>query len=53
MPTPWKKNSQFDGWYTAASGGNKVTETTVPTGNMTVYAHWKAGAYDMWEVVIS
>ena len=53
LPNPWKKDNTFDGWYTAASGGTKITDATVPTENMTVYAHWKAGAYDMWEVVIS
>ena len=32
----------FDGWYTAASGGSKVTTTTTITGSTTLYAHWKA-----------
>ncbi|MBR5329579.1 MAG: S-layer homology domain-containing protein, partial [Firmicutes bacterium] len=32
----------FDGWYTAAEGGNLVTEDTVMTGitDLTIYAHW-------------
>lgn len=29
----------FDGWYTASSGGTKVTSLTV-TSNVTLYAHW-------------
>lgn len=29
----------FDGWYTEASGGEKLTEIK-PAANMTVYAHW-------------
>ena len=30
----------FDGWYTAASGGKKVTENLVVTGNITLYAQY-------------
>ena len=30
----------FDGWYTAASGGTKITTDTVFSANTTVYAHW-------------
>ncbi len=32
----------FDGWYTAAAGGTRITDATaVRNGNLTVYAHWK------------
>ena len=30
----------FDGWYTAASGGTKITTDSVFSKNTTVYAHW-------------
>lgn len=30
----------FDGWYTAASGGIKVTENFVVAGNITLYAQY-------------
>ena len=30
----------FDGWYTAASGGTKITTATVFYENTIVYAHW-------------
>ena len=30
----------FDGWYTAASGGTKITTATVFYENTAVYAHW-------------
>ncbi|MBR4421168.1 MAG: InlB B-repeat-containing protein, partial [Erysipelotrichaceae bacterium] len=31
----------FDGWYTQAQGGEKITdETDVLNGNFHVYAHW-------------
>ena len=35
-----KTGYNFDGWYTAASGGSKYGSTTQLTGNITVYAHW-------------
>ena len=44
MPTPTRTGYTFDGWYTAKSGGSKVTSTTVITNgsNHTLYAHWTA-----------
>ena len=37
----------FAGWYTAASGGTQVTDTTKYTtaGNSTLYAHWNLATY--------
>ena len=34
----------FDGWYTSASGGTKLT-TYTGNSNVTLYAHWKANSY--------
>ena len=44
LPTPARIGYVFMGWYTGASGGTQVTSTTVfrSTGNVTLYAHWKA-----------
>ena len=43
LPTPTRKGYAFTGWFTAASGGTKVSESTkMGTGNITIYAHWKA-----------
>jgi len=46
LPTPTRANYTFDGWYTAASGGTKVskTDTVNLTGNTTLYAHWTAAS---------
>ena len=43
LPTPTRKGYTFEGWYTAASGGNKVDANTVHKvdNNVTIYAHWK------------
>ena len=40
MPTPTRATYNFDGWYTSANGGTKVTSSTTVTGNATLYAHW-------------
>ena len=41
-----KTGYTFLGWYTAASGGTRVTTATaLPTANTTYYAHWQANTY--------
>ena len=40
LPTPTRSGYTFDGWYTSASGGTKITSSKVITGNVTYYAHW-------------
>jgi hypothetical protein len=41
LPAPIRSGSyRFDGWFTAASGGTKVTASTVFRTNTTIYAHW-------------
>ncbi|HIT69196.1 MAG TPA: InlB B-repeat-containing protein, partial [Candidatus Aphodomonas merdavium] len=42
LPTPTRGGYRFAGWYTSADGGARVTENTVFTQNMTIYAHWSA-----------
>ena len=44
LPTATRSGYTFDGWYTAASGGTKVTAAATVTGNMTLYAHWAKSA---------
>ena len=38
LPVPTRSGYLFDGWYTAASGGSRITGG--PTSNVTIYAHW-------------
>ena len=42
LPTPTRSGYTFNGWYTAATGGTKVTSSTAvsATSNHTLYAHW-------------
>ena len=45
LSTPTKPGYTFDGWYTASTGGNKVTSPYTPTNNVTLYARWTANKY--------
>ena len=42
LPTPSQSGYEFDGWYTAQTGGTVVTNTTEVTRETdhTLYAHW-------------
>lgn len=41
LPTPTRSGSyRFDGWYTAADGGDAVTAAWVFDNDATLYAHW-------------
>ena len=42
LPTPTRSKYTFKGWYTAKSGGTKVTTDTVFTADATLYAQWKS-----------
>ena len=42
LPKTSRIGYTFSGWYTAKSGGNKVTPDTICEGDITLYAHWKA-----------
>lgn len=46
LPTPTRAGHTFLGWYTAASGGTKVTSYS-PTENSTLYAHWSINEYSL------
>ncbi len=42
LPTPVHSTYLFDGWYTAASGGTKITASNpiTPSSNITLYVRW-------------
>ncbi len=42
LPTTTRTGYTFDGWFTSASGGTKVTSSYIPTNDMTLYAQWTA-----------
>lgn len=49
LPTPTRTGHTFGGWYTAKSGGTKITaDTTVSiTAAQTLYARWTANQYTL------
>ena len=46
LPTPERTDYAFDGWYTKADGGKKVTEFST-VKDVTLYAHWKLSHYTL------
>ena len=48
LPTPTRDYHKFEGWYTAATGGTKVTNTTAFNAATTIYAHWTPGDVSGW-----
>ena len=48
LPTSTRTGYTFAGWYTSASGGNRIDENTeMPLGGVTYYAHWTINSYDL------
>ncbi len=45
LPTPTRTGYAFDGWYTAESGGEKVTASTLAFATTEVYARWTASTF--------
>ncbi len=50
LPVPEKDGYTFAGWYTAETGGEPVTESTVITADTTLYAHWTEITLDSYTV---
>ncbi len=50
LSTPTRDHYNFDGWYTKASGGNRVTESTIfdSGSDITIYAHWTQKPLSGW-----
>jgi uncharacterized repeat protein (TIGR02543 family) len=40
LPTPTRAGHRFDGWFTAQTGGTRVTNTTQITSARTIFARW-------------
>ncbi len=49
LPTPTKPGYDFEGWYTAKDGGNKITDKTVVKilADQELYAHWTPKTYQV------
>ena len=51
LPYATRDYYDFDGWYTAADGGTKVTSANIMSGDITVYAHWNIHPVSDWVLV--
>ncbi len=48
LPTPTKLGYKFLGWYTEEDGGIKISSSTsVPSSNITYYAHWELDSFGL------
>jgi uncharacterized repeat protein (TIGR02543 family) len=45
LPVPVRSGYTLSGWFTAATGGTKVADTTAYSANTTIYAQWALGIY--------
>lgn len=46
LPVATRNHYDFDGWYTAASGGNKVqVSSAAPYADQELFAHWEPKSY--------
>jgi uncharacterized repeat protein (TIGR02543 family) len=50
LPVPIYDYHAFDGWYTSASGGARVTASSIPKSakDITLYAHWTENQLTGW-----
>ena len=50
LPEATKAGYDFDGWFTATEGGNKITAETVVTEHVTYYAHYTVHSHTLtWD----
>ena len=45
LPVPTRSGYAFEGWFTDAENGEQVSESTVITTALTLYAHWTVTSY--------
>jgi len=53
LPVPSRDYYTFDGWYTAAEGGEKITSETIMTAltDITIYASWLQNDVSAWTLI--
>ena len=53
LPTPTRTGYKFNGWYTAKTGGTKVSTTTKVGKDMTLYAHWAKNTATQYTITLN
>ena len=51
LPTTSRAGYTFNGWFTSASGGTKISATTTVNANVTFYAQWTQSAVTTYTVM--
>ena len=51
LPATSRSGYTFNGWFTAATGGTKISATTTVTANVTYYAQWTQSATTTYTVM--
>lgn len=53
LPTATRRGYKLNGWYTSASGGNKIETSTTfnNVGDVTLYAHWTRSTYTIRNLI--
>ena len=50
LPTPYRENYTFDGWFTESEGGTKIQEDSIvgDAEELTIYAHWTSKLFTVY-----
>ena len=48
LPSATRSYYTFNGWYTAASSGSKLSASSTITSSTTLYAHWTENEWSEW-----
>lgn len=53
LPQVTRVGWEFEGWFTSLTGQTQVTEQTLVTGDMTLYAHWKKAEKTKYQIAFN
>lgn len=53
LATPTRSGYTFSGWFSAATGGTQIKDSSTVAGNMTIYAHWSGNIYNLGDETYS
>ena len=51
LPVPFREGYEFLGWFTAATGGRRIVDNVLVTGDMMLYAQWHILMPELYETI--
>ena len=51
LPVPLREGYEFVGWFTAATGGRRIADNVLVTGDLTLYAQWQRVLPELYETI--